>query len=118
MPSYNCCTKHGEKGVTMEDNEEEEDDDNYPEFPEYGDIFMGEAEGEAEGEAHDEPPDDHDRTIVDAHIECETNKEREKLDRMLEDHKKFLYPNCQNGLKKLGSTHGDFRRLVAKMSHE
>jgi hypothetical protein len=23
---------------------------------------------------------------------------------MLEDHKKSLYPNCQNGLKKLGST--------------
>jgi hypothetical protein len=23
---------------------------------------------------------------------------------MLEDHKKFLYPKCQNGLKKLGST--------------
>jgi hypothetical protein len=50
----------------MEDNEEEEDDDNYPEFPEYDDTFMREAEGdaeggsewEAEGEAHDEPPDD------------------------------------------------------------
>jgi hypothetical protein len=46
----------------MEDNEEE-DDDNYPEFPEYGDTFMGEAEGEAEGgyeggaegDEHDEP---------------------------------------------------------------
>ena len=23
---------------------------------------------------------------------------------MLEDHKKLLYPNCENGLKKLGST--------------
>jgi hypothetical protein len=63
MPSYNCWTKHGERGITMENNEEEEDDDNYPEFPEYGDTFMGEAEGrakgkaegEAEGEAHDEP---------------------------------------------------------------
>jgi hypothetical protein len=38
------------------------------------------------------------------HRECETNKESERLDRMLEDHKKFLYPNCQNSLKKLGST--------------
>jgi hypothetical protein len=91
----------------MEDNEEE-DDDNYPEFPEYGDTFMGEAEGgsegEVEGEARDEPPDDHGRTIADARRECETNKEREKLDRMLEDRKKSIYPNCQNGLKKLGST--------------
>jgi hypothetical protein len=93
MPSYNCWTKHGERGVTMQENEEEEDDDNYPGFPEYGDTFMGEAEGEAEGKAHDEPPDDLGRTIVDAQRECKTNKEREKLDRMLEDHKMLLYQN-------------------------
>ena len=36
MSGYNCWTKHGEKGVMMEDNEEEENDDNYPMFPEYG----------------------------------------------------------------------------------
>jgi hypothetical protein len=71
MPSYNCWTKHGERGVTMEDNEE--DDDNYPGFLEYGDTFMGEAEGgaeggaegEAEGETHNEAPDDLGRTIAD-----------------------------------------------------
>jgi hypothetical protein len=28
MPSYNCWTKHEERGVTIEDKEEEEDDDN------------------------------------------------------------------------------------------
>ena len=49
MPSYNCWTKHGEKGFMMEDNEEE-DDDNYPMFPEYGDTATGEAE---DGEASD-----------------------------------------------------------------
>ena len=38
MPSYNVWTKHGERGVIMEDNEEE-DDDNYPGFPEYGDAL-------------------------------------------------------------------------------
>jgi hypothetical protein len=107
MPSYNCFTKHGERGITMKDNEEE-DEDNYPGFIEYDDTFMGEAEGGAEGEAegdtHDEPPDDLGQTIADARRECETNKEREKLDHMLEDHKKSLYPNCQNSLKKLGST--------------
>jgi hypothetical protein len=110
-PNYNCWTKHGERGVTMEDNEEE-DDDNYPKFPEYGDTFMGEVEGEAEGkvegeaegEAHDEPADDLDRTIADAQGDYETDKEREKLDRMLEDHKNSLYLKCKNGLKKLGST--------------
>jgi hypothetical protein len=92
--------KEGLQWKTMEDNEEEEDDDNYPEFPEYGDTFMG----EDEGEAHDEPANDLGRTIADARKECETDKEREKLDRMLEDHKKLLYPKCKNGLKKLGST--------------
>ena len=30
MPHYNVWTKHGERGVMMEDNEEEEDDDSYP----------------------------------------------------------------------------------------
>ena len=46
MPSYNCWTKHEERGVMIEDNEEEEDDDNYPDpmFPEYGDTATGEAE--------------------------------------------------------------------------
>ena len=102
MPSYNCWTKHGERGVIMEDNEEEEDGDNYP--PEYGDTFMGETEGEAEEEAHDEPAVDLGRTIADARRDCGSEKEREKLDHMLEDHKKSLYPNCENGLKKLGST--------------
>ena len=42
MPSYNCWTKHGERGVMMEDSEEEEDDDNYHMFPEYGYTGMGE----------------------------------------------------------------------------
>ena len=89
----------------MEDNEEEGDDDNYPGFPEYGDAFMGEAEGEAdEEEAHNEPADELGRTIADARRDCETEKEKEKFDRMLDDHKKALYPNCENGLKKLGST--------------
>ena len=32
MPSYNCWTKHGERGVMMEDDEEENDDENYRMF--------------------------------------------------------------------------------------
>ena len=104
MPSYNCWTKHGERWVIMEDNEEEEEDDNYHGFPEYGDTSMGDAEGEDEEETHDEPADDLGRTIADARRDCETEKDREKFNHMLEDHKKLLYPNCENGLKKLGST--------------
>ena len=43
MPHYNVWTKHGERGVAMEDNEEEEDDDSYPGhgFPEYDGTTMG-----------------------------------------------------------------------------
>jgi hypothetical protein len=101
MPSYNCWTKHGEKGVMMEDNEEEEDYDNYPMFPEYRDSATGETEAE---EAPDEPTDDLGRAIADAKRECGTEKERLKFDQMLDDHKKLLYPSCEYGQKKLGTT--------------
>ena len=68
MPHYNVWTKHGERGVMMDDNEKEEDDENYPIFPEYGDSAMGKAEDQ---EAPDGMPDD-DRSwvIVDAKRQC------------------------------------------------
>jgi hypothetical protein len=74
----------------MEDNEKEEDDENYHEFPEYGGTSMGE--------------DDLGQVIVNAHIDWESEKERLKFERMLEDHNKLLYPNCEDGQKKLDST--------------
>ncbi|KAK1607915.1 hypothetical protein QYE76_031588 [Lolium multiflorum] len=93
----------------MEEDEEGDDiDESY--LDHFGDTFMDDAEGgEGEGEgdqeeARDEPADDLGRTIADARSRCETEKERENLDRMLEDHKKSLYPGCDNGLKKLGCT--------------
>ncbi|KAK1614095.1 hypothetical protein QYE76_019612 [Lolium multiflorum] len=105
MPSYNCWTKHGERGVIMEEDEEGDDfiDESY--LAHFGDTFMEDAEGEGEGEeeARDDPVDDLGRTI-DARRRCETEKERENLDRMLEDHRKALYPGCDDGLKKLGCT--------------
>ncbi|XP_037469296.1 uncharacterized protein LOC119341526, partial [Triticum dicoccoides] len=108
MPSYNCWTKHGERGVIMEEDEEGDDfiDESY--LAHFGDTFMEDAEGEGEGEgeeeARDETVDDLGRTIADARRRCETEKERENLDRMLEDHRKSLYPGCDDGLKKLGCT--------------
>src|SRR3954469_10620575 len=108
MPSYNCWTKHGERGVIMEEDEEGDDfiDESY--LADFGDTFMEDAEGEGEGEgeeeARDETVDDLGRTIADARRRCETEKERENLDRMLEDHRKSLYPGCDDGLKKLGCT--------------
>jgi hypothetical protein len=105
MPTYNCWTKDGERGVIMEDNEEEEDDDMYPE---YGDTTTREAEDEETGEAEDEeasdePADDFHWAIVDAHREAESVNEKRKLKGMLEDYKKKLYPNCKDGNTKLGT---------------
>ena len=75
MPSYYCWTKHGERGVMMEDNEEEEDDDNYPVFPEDNDdtaMEDNEEEGGEEQRASDEPGDGLGRVISDAKRDCET----------------------------------------------
>ncbi|KAK1615022.1 hypothetical protein QYE76_020539 [Lolium multiflorum] len=105
MPSYYCWTKHGERGVMMEENEEEEeDDDGYPNFPD--DTAEGNEDNEVEDqEAPDEPADDDlGRAIADARRECETEKERLAFDKMIEDHNKLLYPTCEDGHKKLGST--------------
>ena len=90
----------------MEEDEEGDDfiDESY--LAHFGDTFMEDVEGEGEGEeeARDDPVDDLGRTIADARRRCETEKERENLDRMLEDHRKSLYPGCDDGLKKLGCT--------------
>ena len=61
---YNVWTKHGERGVMMEDNEEEE----------------------GEERASDEPADDLGQNIADARRDCETQKERDKS-----EHNVFKY---------------------------
>ena len=69
MPSYIFWTKHGERGVMMEDNGEEENDENYPMFPEYGDSAAdqdNEDEVGDEDRASDEPADDPHPVISDA----------------------------------------------------
>ena len=72
----------------MEDSEEEEDNDNYVP-PEFGDAATGEAVEDQE-EPDDVPGDDLCRVIVDARSQCESEKEKVKFDRTLEDHKKGL----------------------------
>jgi len=90
----------------MEKNEEEEDDDNYPGFPKYDGTTMGEEneEQEAKEEASHEPADDLGRAIANGKRKCESEREKLKFDRMLEDHKKGLYPNCKEGNTKLDAT--------------
>ena len=50
------------------------------------------------------PDDDLRRVIVDVQRGCESEREQLKFDRMLEDHEKLLYPNCEDGNTKLGTT--------------
>ena len=103
----------------MKDNEEEEDYHNsLP--PEYGDAATGEAEDQQEPD--DVPDDDLRRVIVDARRQCKSEKEMLKFDRMLEDHKKGLYPiakmatqssvphwNCCNGRQRIVCVTRDLR---------
>ena len=108
MDNYTLRTKHGEPGVPMEDNEENNDDDNIPDWAhlyEAG-VFEDEPIHEAEANAAEEqqPPDELGQVLVDAQRDSETLKESKKFEMMLEDHKKLLYPNCKQGLKKLGTT--------------
>ena len=96
MPNYFCWTKHGERGVMMEDSEEE-DDDNYPVFSEHGDTTMGEDEVELEVIVDESDDDDLRRVILDEQLNCGSENERSKLERMLQDHNKLLYPNYEDG---------------------
>ena len=80
----------------MEDNKkEEEEDENYHMFPEYGDSATGEAEDE-DAPPDDECADDLRWAIDDLRRESESDIEKLKLDRLLKDHKKLLYPTCED----------------------
>ena len=67
----------------------------------FEDKPMHEAE---ENAAEEQPPDELGQVLVDAHRDYETVKESKKFEKMLEDHRKMLYPDCKQGLKKLDTT--------------
>jgi len=106
MPKYLCWTKHGEKGVMMEDNEEIDYDDaqipihaGFSAFDD--DTAMEESEADV---AENEPTDELGQALCGEREDCESEKERLKFQQMIEDHRKLLYPGCEDGLKKLGTT--------------
>jgi len=104
MPNYFVWTKHGERGVMMDDDDEEEDDNIFDliQGSAFADAPMGDAEeemGKAEG-----PIDDLGQVLRDAKEDCENVNESKLFERMLDDHKKLLYPDCKQGHKKLGTT--------------
>ena len=102
------------------DGEEEEYDDNYVPL-EYGDAATGGA-GEDQEEPDDVPNDAATGKLLMIKrnqcpmmmisagslsmqgTQCGSQKEKLKFDRMLEDHKKGLYPNCEDCNTKLGTT--------------
>jgi hypothetical protein len=52
----------------------------------------------------DDHVDDLGQVLKDAQRDCENDNENTKLRRMIEDHRKLLYPDCKQGHKKLGTT--------------
>ena len=109
MPNYVVWTNHGERGVVMQDDEEEEEeeeeDNNIPDWAveqAFADTVMEDADEEEVSE--DRPIDDLGHVLQDAHRDCENEKEKAKLQRMIEDHRKLLYPDCKQGHKKLSTT--------------
>ena len=103
MLNYYVWTKHGERGIMLDNNEEEED--RIPNFAaNYGAFFydtaMGEAEEDTEGHVVE---DDLSQMLHEAEKVCETEKESRELKRMLEDYRTLLYPDCKQGHKKLGT---------------
>ena len=89
----------------MEDNEEEDFDDHFLGNVGIGvfddDIPMEEPEVDV---AENDPSDDLGQALHNVQADCESEMERLKFQKLLEDHRKLLYPDCQNGLKKLGTT--------------
>ena len=105
MDTYTLWTK--QPGVPMEDNEEHNDDNNIPDWAHLYEAgaFEDEPMHEAEENIAEEqqPPNELGQVLVDAHRDAETLKESKTFEKM-EDHRKTLYPDCKQGLKKLGTT--------------
>jgi hypothetical protein len=92
----------------MEDNEEDDDgDNNLPDWAWVHEAGGFQDEPMDEGEANvaqEEPPDELGQALLDAQKDSDTVKEALKFEKMLEDHKRPLFPSCKPEQKKLGTT--------------
>jgi hypothetical protein len=96
MANYVLWTRHGERGVVMEENKDEEDDNNIPDWAagqDFVDTLMEDADEEEILE--DVRVDDLGQVLKDAQRDCENDSEKAKLRRMIEDHRKLFYPDCK-----------------------
>lgn len=83
---------------------EDDDDNNISDWTQGG-AFADTAMGEFEEEVAEEGPiDDLGQALRDAQKDCESVKKSKKFERMLEDHKTLLHPDCKQVHKKQGST--------------
>jgi hypothetical protein len=102
MANYVLWTRHGERRVVMEENEEEEDDNNISDWA-AGQAFVNTLMDNADEE--EIPEDGHvndlGQVLKNAQRDCENDKEKAKLQRMIQDHRKLLCPNCKQGQKSL-----------------
>ncbi|WVZ51489.1 hypothetical protein U9M48_002633 [Paspalum notatum var. saurae] len=98
MSGYVCWTKHGELGV-LEGEEEEEEEDNidFAQFNSFANTLMGDADDE-------DSTDALAQMLHDAKEDCDNERDWKNLERMLEDHRTLLYPDCKEGHMKLRST--------------
>jgi hypothetical protein len=95
MPNYYVWTKHGERGITLDNNEEEED--RIPNFAaNYSAFFEDTAMGESEEDAKEHVvEDDLGQMLRETEEICETKNESRDLKRMLQDYRTLLYLDCK-----------------------
>jgi len=91
----------------MDEGEEEEELDHADIIAQYGgfdDVAMR-VDNEEEVAIEDDRGDDaFGDAIRDAQRDCKSEKENAMFERMLEDHRKLLYPTAEEEQKKLGTT--------------
>ncbi|WVZ93332.1 hypothetical protein U9M48_039319, partial [Paspalum notatum var. saurae] len=98
MSGYVCWTKHGELGVLEGKNEEEEDGNiDFAQYNFFVDTLMGDVDEE-------DNTDGLAQMLHDDKEDCDNERDWKNLERMLEDHRTLLYPDCKEGHKKLRST--------------
>ena len=81
----------------MEDNEEEDFDDHFP-----GNAGFGAFDDDIPMEEPEVDVTETGAGIAQCAADCESETERLKFQKLLEDHHKLLYPDCQNGLLVIG----------------
>jgi capsule polysaccharide export protein KpsC/LpsZ len=98
MNNYTLWSKHVEPGVLMEDDEDADDDNNIPDLAHLYEAgaFDDEPIDKAEENIIEEQPHDElGQVLLDAYKDSDTVKESNKFEKMLDDHKMLLYPDCK-----------------------